>query len=319
MSDEFNKTLLLAIKICWGQVINHEAFEKGFSRIYPFTTENIAGYIDYFDLKNKSLLTVGSSLDQALNAILCDCQDVTVLDLNPHTKYYYYLKIAALLELDRKQFLEYLRYKDYPKVFKDNRDVFKIEVFNKLKNTLRLLDYESYLYWDEIFQCYNHFKIRIRLFKQDENRTYTIIDCNKYLQSDEQYQALRNKVKKYIPKFITADICDIELKREYDNIWLSNICQYITEEEKICSLFERTSNALTSNGKLLFSYLYNTVRDTKYQENYGIIYNLDRIYELLAEKDLALETFTGIDGLRFKDNAFKDSVLIYQKNNQIHL
>lgn len=311
MSDEFNKNLLIAIKICLGQVIKNEAFEKGFSRIYPFTTENIAGYIDCFDLRNKSLLTVGSSLDQALNAILYDCKDITVLDINPHTKYYYYLKIAALFELDRKQFLEYLRYKDYPEVFKDNKNVFKIEIFNKLKTTLRLLDYESYLYWDEIFQCYNSRKIRINLFEQDEYRTCTIIDCNKYLQSEEQYKLLRNKVKKCRPEFITADICDIELKRKYDNIWLSNICQYIPKEEKICSLFEKTSKALTPNGKLLFSYLYSTVRDTKYQENWGIIYNLDKIYELLSE--ISLESFIGIDGLRFKNNTSKDSVIIYQK------
>ena len=40
-----------------------------FYSIYPFTTENISGYIDCFDLDKHNLLTVGSSTDQVLNAI----------------------------------------------------------------------------------------------------------------------------------------------------------------------------------------------------------------------------------------------------------
>ena len=39
-----------------------------FKLIYKFTTENISGYIKEFDFKNKSLLTVGSSGDQVINA-----------------------------------------------------------------------------------------------------------------------------------------------------------------------------------------------------------------------------------------------------------
>lgn len=63
-----------------------------FGRIYPFTTENIAGYINLFNLDNKSLLTVGSSGDQVINASLFNCQDQTVIDINPFTRYYFYLK-----------------------------------------------------------------------------------------------------------------------------------------------------------------------------------------------------------------------------------
>ena len=43
-----------------------------FHTIYPFATENINDYTEYFDLKDKSLLTVGSSGDQAINALLKD-------------------------------------------------------------------------------------------------------------------------------------------------------------------------------------------------------------------------------------------------------
>ena len=39
-------------------------------KIYPFTTENINGYINNFNLYDSSLLTVGSSGAQVINAIL---------------------------------------------------------------------------------------------------------------------------------------------------------------------------------------------------------------------------------------------------------
>ena len=55
--------------------------------IYKFTTENISGYIKEFNLKNRSLLTVGSSGDQAINANFYGCNYVTVVDLNRYTKY----------------------------------------------------------------------------------------------------------------------------------------------------------------------------------------------------------------------------------------
>ena len=60
----FEETLYKASSTCDGSF----RYISEFSKIYPFTTENIAGYIDYFDFDDKSLLTVGSSGDQILNA-----------------------------------------------------------------------------------------------------------------------------------------------------------------------------------------------------------------------------------------------------------
>lgn len=213
MTIDFNQHLLNTIKRCEGYVIEDESFKKGFSEIYPFTTENISGYIDFFDLKGSSLLTVGSSLDQLLNAVLYDCKDITILDINPNTEYYYYLKLAALLVLERNEFLEFLRFKDYPEVFKDNKKFFNKESFNKLKSTLRLLDYETYLLWDEIIQTYEPQKIRNRLFSLDEARNSVIIGCNPYLSSEVSYLETRNKIKKVTPKFIKGDISKLKLKK----------------------------------------------------------------------------------------------------------
>ena len=50
--------------------VNDDNIGVDFFCLYPFTTENINGYLPYFELKGKSLLTVGSSCDQAINACI---------------------------------------------------------------------------------------------------------------------------------------------------------------------------------------------------------------------------------------------------------
>ena len=63
-SINFDNNLYNASLICEGRFCNN----REFSRIYSFATENVSGYIDYFNFNDKSLLTVGSSGDQILNA-----------------------------------------------------------------------------------------------------------------------------------------------------------------------------------------------------------------------------------------------------------
>lgn len=80
--------------------VSNPNYDETFNKIYPGTTENIKGYIDFFDLKNKSLLTVGSSSDQVLNACFNGCYDITLIDINPFTKEFFHLKKAAIERLD---------------------------------------------------------------------------------------------------------------------------------------------------------------------------------------------------------------------------
>ena len=309
--NSFSERMDMAIQKCDG----YNIFSwEWFYHLYPFTTENINGYIDYFNLKNNSLLTVGSSCDQALNAILKDVKDITILDINPFLKYYYYLKIAAILELDLGEYLLFLRFKDYPKVFKDNKEVFKIEIFNKIKLTLRLLDYESYLFWDELFQGYSSILVRQNLFFEDEYRNSIIKECNNYLNNELEYNKLKKKVTRIEPTFITGDIKDINLDNKYDNIWLSNIFSYNYSCDDIKKILDKFKNSLSYNGQILISYLYDMNLGIEYQDNWPIIYNINKILDYFKNNDIEIKTFTGIKGLLFEDENYKrDSVLIYKK------
>lgn len=86
MCDNFEKVLNCAIDICEDKYIKWK-YSGSFFRPYPFTTENISGYIKEFDLKNKSLLTLGSSGDQVINAALFNCRNIHVIDICPFTKF----------------------------------------------------------------------------------------------------------------------------------------------------------------------------------------------------------------------------------------
>ena len=60
---------------------NSEKFAS-ISKIYSFTTENISGYFNYLDFKNKNVLTVSASGDHIINAFYKGARSVTGFDIN---------------------------------------------------------------------------------------------------------------------------------------------------------------------------------------------------------------------------------------------
>lgn len=155
-------------------------------------------------------------------------------DTNPYSKFYIYLKIAVILELKREELLDFLRYHDYPRYCKDNQNVFKKEIYKRLKGILRILDYESYLVWDELMETIDPIEIRKHLFYySDEDQTEVIIGSNPYLQSEIAYQETKEKLKKAKIKFQIGDIINDSLEETYDNIWLSNIATHLIDADSI--------------------------------------------------------------------------------------
>lgn len=308
-NSNFETILMHAINKCDGMFV--EDFTKDFQMLYPFTTENIAGYINNFNLSNRTLLTVGSSGDQIINGSLFDCKDIVSLDICPYAKFYIYLKISCLLELNKSEFLRFLTYKY--ETFRDNDLAFNNDIYKRLKSTLRLLNYESYLIWDELFSSFGGLDIRKELFYFDENKVDVIIGCNPYLQSDILYDETKTKIKKTKLEFITDDVFKARIDRQFDSIWLSNIGTYISRHF-LKIMVDNISKNLNDNGLLLISYLYKTIRNTTYQQDWNPIYNLEKTCEILREYNPQLISFIGVDGIKFKDSTIKDSILVYRKS-----
>lgn len=111
-----------------------------FQKVYPFTTEDISGYLTQLDVENKKILTVGSSADQALNAILLGAREVTIFDINEEKENFYKIKKDIILNSSRKDF--------YNKVL-------NLKIFNYFDDIFSQKDLEKmnlYMASDESFE-----------------------------------------------------------------------------------------------------------------------------------------------------------------------
>lgn len=287
------------------QQVKRPSYENFFNKIYAFTTERISGYIEYFDLNNKSLLTVGSSSDQVLNAFYYGCRDITLLDINPFIEEFFNLKKTAIEQLDYQDFFKFMSLEGY--VFK-NYKAFNKKTFYSLADKIE--DDNSKLFWKYLFDNEKDSAIRRNLFSGDSPSIIELQHYNKYLETEENYNELKNKIKNLKPKFIVNNIYNYHLNKKYDNIFLSNIADY-NEVFQTVDLVQKLEKQLNDNGKLLISYLYQTDLNTDYEEDYCKIYNLEETLNLFREADI--KTFLGVENFKRYCQNPNDSVLIYHK------
>lgn len=305
----FEETLYKASSTCDGSF----RYISEFSKIYPFTTENIAGYIDYFDFDDKSLLTVGSSGDQILNAFYNGARDITLFDINEYAKYYVYLKIAAIMSLSYKEFKAFF-FRHGLTPFVRNHHMFSPELYEKIKGNLRLLDYESFLFFDELFSLYDPTKIRERMFDDDEDRNVVIKGMNKYLKDEESYNKLQAIIRKISFRYINGDLFEDEVDGKFDNIFLSNLCT-ITNLEQLKSLLQKLDrNNLNSGGSIQLGYLWNASFDSEeYKDDWKEIYKMPIAKDYLKDFITEAHQIPGPKDILWEDPTKKDLVLIYRK------
>lgn len=296
---DLNLALSSAIRQCY------QGAEDNFSNIYPFTTENISGYIDSFDLDGKTLLTVGSSGDQAINAILKGCKDVTVLDVNKYVQYYYYLKVASIMCLNYEDFLAFLRYSRYYDGYGYNNYAFEKVLFDKIKGTLKDLDTDSFEFWNTLFETFEGLDIRERLFSGDEFPDYRLKKMNPYLSCEASFNSVMNKLQNVRPNFVTGRVEDVSSSKKFDNIWLSNVSQYIPLDQ-VVKVVNNLSNNLNDDGKMLFGYLYG-YSSLKGFINEHDLYNIEYIKNLFPNGLVDILQFEAT----VRDNG--DAVLTYKK------
>ena len=164
-----------------------------FDMLYPFTTENINGMFSHFNFKNKDCLSVLGSSNQVFDMYLRGAKSVTSFDINPLTKYLFYLKRAALdANLTKEEYLDYFCQRgidDYTIFDDDSIRPFDIKIFDKI---VPYLKGNSYKFWTSLYDKYSFSTIRdtTRLFTIDEyfrdileNMKITLINLKKYLKT----------------------------------------------------------------------------------------------------------------------------------------
>lgn len=223
--------------------------------MYVYGTENISGYYSKLDLKDKTVLTIAGSGDQAVNAIYYGAKEVTCFDINQLTGYFIDLKINAIKYLNYKEFLEFfgspskvgnLNYKLFTKFSKYlNKDAFKF--FN-----------DVYVY----FKKDGNKIIRSSLFNERSMLLGTLFEMNVYLKTEANYNHCKEILKHKKITFVCEDIfcLDKRLKSRFDILNLSNIPNYFCsrfeyDSKEYKKVFDNLLKLVKKNG-ILFFYVF---------------------------------------------------------------
>jgi len=313
MSNE--DKLNIALDMCRG---NTDEYQK-FFKIYPFTTENLAGWMPFFDFVNKSFLTVGSSCDQAINATYLGSKKQTIVDINPFVREYFYLKKAGLMALSRSEYLDFFCSFNYKRAI--NPNVFNKENFKKIVPFLNEYDHNLYLFWSTIFDQYSGECIKNNLFSGDEERCCPIIQkMNLYLNDDNSYLQTKEKIEILDIDFIKADIYQYNEWGNYDNISLSNIGQYASTQEELLKYIDLVRNLeehLNIDGAMLVMYLFGTTKNNLAPLNdpnfVAPIYNLSVTMKLFEKYNSEFYTFPSVKEFALGDTSSPDNAMIFRK------
>lgn len=286
-----------ALLRCKGKTLDNDTF----SQIFAFATENINGYIDYFNLKGKSLLTLGSSADQAINAAAFGARDITIIDINLYVRFYFYFKVASIIALNLEEFDKF--YTDFFVGEGINNNIFHEYLFTKIKSVLKELDPESYDFWDKVFGRNKPIKVRSGLFIVERCGVKKRTPLNPYL-TKKGYAKAKERLSSINITFVNQNAVRPELIKKYDNIWLLDLYKYL-EKEMIEEMFENMKALLNDEGKLMFTYI-RRVTEARIEE----------VKAMFKEENLEDFRFPGVSYLLNPSERQyeEDAILIYQKH-----
>ena len=218
---------------------------------YLFTTENIAGYINEMDLSDKSVLTLGSSLDQAYNALVVGADKVEVFDINVNVEMFHKIKRDLILT--------------YPKEYLYNNVLtsYPIREFEQLPRPGSVYQYNLYMHSDE-----NYDLLRDKLVYNDRNISFitgNIFDINDELDGKKYDRIILSNVLQYLDLY-----CD---KKDKFKV--------------LKNMFLKLKDHLSDEGIIQLLYYYNTwlINSNSDYDDYFDGYNLDKVLDVLDIDD----------------------------------
>jgi len=239
---------------------------SAYSKMYIMTTENLDGYYRNFDFKDKEVLTVVSSFDHALNAVLFGAKKVTTFDINKLSYYMANLKLGAIKALTYNEFVEYFL----------SDHAFNYETYQKI---IPYLKKNISRYFNKIYKYFKYNGKAIKdsfLFHHGHKNNLT---DNTYLLNNN-YDILKKKVQSFKVEFVNSSILDLSkrLKKEkYDLILLSNISDYAKsffQDNYLEKYFNFVKNDITKllkeNGVIEAAYIYDYGNDLEVRSDINI-------------------------------------------------
>jgi hypothetical protein len=192
--------------------------------IYPFTTENLAGYFPLLKLAGKTVLTVSGSGDHVLNAVFYGAARVDAFDVNLLSMSYTELKMTGLNFLSYDDFLAFFS------LSPENRMVLSKGLYDRFSSSLSPSTKNIF---DLFYRSFNGQGRSLRnshLFYNRPPVDHQAAIYNAYLHSPRQYLPARNALKTTACRFyqsnVTSLVQSLEPSTRYDVILLSNIADY---------------------------------------------------------------------------------------------
>lgn len=265
-----------------------------FNSIYPFTSENIAGYMNDLDLIGKKVITVTGSTDHILNAILQGTTKITTFDINPLTKPYMDLKISAVKNLSYEDFIQFLLFEGSMNL--DYNIISSLDMSNQSKT-----------FWLEQLSKFNNNGIELRnssLFNTKYFNPNSKLWQNLYLEKSK-FNLLKRQLQDVSINFIRISLKDLKIEDDYDYMFLSNISDYLNlmyEGDELRKYRDLLSEFKRRVNTIYFAYLYDIGNSNPRTE----IDDLRKVSEIFPEFE-QVEFKSALEG-SLHDK--KDSVLI---------
>lgn len=230
---------------------NYSGINQTLNKAYAISNEDLSGAFKGINLAGKKTAVVGSSGDQALNAILNGCKDITVIDGNNYAEAFIEYKLAFIKTYDYKEFCKKFIVHDF----------FSWQVYAKISHHLSP---KAKLFWDSIMleqsdeynSTFHPQKIKDNMMIIDHRDRHS-----EFYYSEEAYlklqQILNSNTVKF--KYIVAEFLNFPtaLKEKYDFIYLSNIFDYYYKEQKdkfYNTVLKLYKNKLNGGGKIVVNY-----------------------------------------------------------------
>lgn len=251
------------------------------SFIYKTTNENIRGVLDKIKIKpNSKILTVSSSMDQALSFALFNPKKIDCFDITNFSKYFCDLKVSAIINLEYEEYIKFF--------FKcDNyEEEFSEDIYAILRNNL---SEESKMFWDSLYNFFEGYEIYNSFLFSTEYYSLTKVLRNNLYLDKENYYKLKEYLEQIIINYKNMDIIKDEMSRKYDLVYLSNLLDYYDKE-----LYKKRLETLgiLNEDALAITYLY----DYERKKDYYSLFLDDEHYKIQKLNN-------------------KDAVMVYKKTN----
>ncbi len=215
MINKYEK-LLLNIESNESKITSFTSFGN-FDPSYLWTNEDMKLYPKE-NLKGKNILTITSSGDHALNAILNGGSMIDSFDVNIFSKYVSALKIAMIKKYGYYDFFKRMDWIENMESLNFNS---KENIIDSIRE---YLSYDEYLFWS----TFEYLRINNKVNFNDVINVYGSLKKNAYTDAFS-YNKLKRNLKKAKITYYDSDIMDIEksVNKKYDRVFLSNVLEYV--------------------------------------------------------------------------------------------